>query len=189
MYYPATQLDGAFQSVLVRSTRPVASLRAEIIAAVHAVDAGLPVADIRSYDDLLAQAIADRRLTMSLLGAFAVIALILAGMGIYSVIGYGVAQRTNEFGIRFALGAEPAAVVRMVMKEGLMLALVGLVIGLGISYAVTRLLQQLLFEVSATDPRILGIVAVFLTLVAALACFLPARRAMKVDPMTALRAE
>jgi predicted permease len=189
MYYPCTQIDGAFQSVVVRSTRPAASLRAELIAAVHAVDPGLPVAEVQSYDQLLAQAVADRRLVMSLLGAFAGLALVLAGLGIYSVIGYGVAQRTNEFGIRLALGAAPGAVVRMVMKEGLILAALGLLIGLGLSFAATRLLQRLLFEVSATDPRILGGVAMFLAGVAALACFIPARRAMKVDPMHALRAE
>ncbi len=189
MFYPSAQVDGAFQNIIVRSTRPTGSLRAELTSAVHAVDSGLPLGEIQPYTQLLAGAVADRKLAMTLLGAFAGLALVLAGMGIYSVIAYSVAQRTNEFGIRMALGAEPGAVVRMVMKEGLRLAAFGLAIGLFGSFCLTRLMQQQLFEVSATDPTILGGVAGFLGLIAALACFIPARRATKVDPMTALRAE
>ncbi len=189
MYYPSTQEDGAFLSVVVRSTRPAASLRAELVAAVHAVDPGLPVAEVKSYDELLADAVADRRLSVLMLGAFAALALVLAGMGIYSVIAYGVAQRTNEFGVRMALGAEPADIVRLVMKEGFRLALLGLAIGLAAAVALTRLMQSQLFEVSPTNPAVLGGVALFLAAVAALACFVPARRATKIDPMVALRAE
>jgi predicted permease len=189
MYYPAAQMDGAFLSVVVKSTRPAASLRPEIIAAIHALDAGLPVGDVQPYSDLLAQAVADRRLSTLLLGAFAALALGLAGMGIYSVIAYGVAQRTSEFGIRMALGAKPGSVVWLVMGEGLRLTVIGLAIGLGVAFAFTRLMQNLLFEVSAADPLILGSVSVFLGAIAALACFVPARRATRIDPMTALRAE
>jgi len=189
MYYPATQIDGAFLSVVVRSSRPAAGLRAEIVAAVHSLDAGLPVAEVQAYTDMLAQAIADRRLTMLLLGAFAALALALTGMGIYSVIAYSVAQRTNEIGIRMALGAGPTRVVRMVLQEGMRLAALGLVIGLAASAALTRLMTGLLYNVSAIDPLISGGVALFLAAIAALACWLPARRATKVDPMVALRAE
>ncbi len=194
MYYPAAQLDDQFQSVVVRSTRPAASLRPEIIAAVHAIDPGLPVGnaafgDVQAFTELIAQAVADRRLSVILLGAFAVLALALAGMGIYSVIAYGVAQRTNEFGIRMALGADARAVVALVMKEGLRLALLGLAVGLVAAFALTRLMEKMLFEVSATDPVVFGGVAAFVCGIAALACFIPARRATKVDPMIALRAE
>jgi putative ABC transport system permease protein len=126
---------------------------------------------------------------MTLLGGFAVLALVLAGMGIYSVIAYSVAQRTNEFGIRMALGAAPGTVVAMVMREGLRLAGLGLLIGLLLSIGLTRLMQQQLFEVSATDPLILGGVAAFLCAIAALACFVPARRATRIVPLEALRAE
>jgi predicted permease len=189
MYYPSLQVDGGFQSVVVRSTRPAGSLRAELIAAVHAVDPGLPVAEVQPYSELLAQGVADRRFAMTLLGAFAGLALILAGMGIYSVIAYGVAQRTQEFGIRLALGASSGDVVRMVMIEGLKLALLGLGVGVLVSLAVSRLMQSQLFEVSATDPALIGGVSLFLSVICALACYIPARRATRVDPMTALRAE
>ncbi len=189
MYYPSTQLDGAFQSVVVRSERPAASLRSELIAAIHSLDPGLPIDQVQSYTEVLSQASADRRLSMYLLGGFAGLALALAGMGIYSVIAYGVAQRTNEFGIRFALGAAARDVIGLVMKEGLRLSIVGLVVGLGLSFAVTRLMQRLLFEVSPRDPWLYGGVALFICSVAALACFVPALRATRIDPMQALRTE
>jgi predicted permease len=189
MYYPAAQLDGAFLSVIVRSSRPAASLRSELVAAVHSLDPGLPIDEVRSYPEVLAAASADRRLSMYLLGGFAGLALALAGMGIYSVIAYGVAQRTNEFGIRFALGAAARDVIGLVMKEGLRLAVIGLVLGLALSLAVTRLMQRLLFEVSPRDPLLYSGVALFICSVAALACFVPALRATRIDPMQALRTE
>jgi predicted permease len=189
MYYPSTQLDGAFQSMVVRSERPAASLRAELIGAIHSLDPGLPIDQVQSYTEVLSQASADRRLSMYLLGGFAGLALALAGMGIYSVIAYGVAQRTNEFGIRFALGAAARDVIGLVMKEGLRLSIVGLVVGLGLSFAVTRLMQRLLFEVSPSDPWLYSGVALFICAIAALACFVPALRATRIDPMQALRTE
>src|SRR5256714_10426164 len=189
MYYPATQLDGAFLSIVVRSERPSTSLRSELVAAIHSLDPGLPIAEVQSYNEVMAQATADRRLSMYLLGGFAGLALALAGMGIYSVIAYGVAQRTNEFGIRFALGAAARDVIGLVMKEGLRLSFVGLVVGLGLSLAVTRLMQRLLFEVSPRDPLLYGGVALFIFAVAALASFVPAMRATRIDPMQALRTE
>jgi len=189
MYYPSTQLDGAFQSIVVRSERPAASLRSELIAAIHSLDPGLPIDQVQSYTEVLSQASADRRLSMYLLGGFAGLALALAGMGIYSVIAYGVAQRTNEFGIRFALGAAARDVIGLVMKEGLRLSIVGLVVGLGLSFAVTRLMQRLLFEVSPSDPWLYSGVALFICGIAALACFVPALRATRIDPMQALRTE
>src|SRR4051794_21156956 len=189
MYYPATQLDGAFMSIVLRSERPAASLRAEAIGAIHSLDPGLPIDQVQSYAEVLSQASADRRLSMYLLGGFAGLALLLAGMGIYSVIAYGVAQRTNEFGIRFALGAAARDVIGLVMKEGLRLSIVGLVVGLGLSFAVTRLMQRLLFEVSPSDPLLYSGVALFICAVAALACFVPAMRATRIDPMQALRTE
>src|SRR5215212_3323126 len=189
MYYPAAQIDGAFLSVIVRSERPASSLRSELIGAVHSLDPGLPIDQVQSYTEVLSQASADRRLMMYLLGGFAGLALALAGMGIYSVIAYGVAQRTNEFGICFALGAAARDVIGLVMKEGLRLSIVGLVVGLGLSFAVTRLMRRLLFEVSPSDPLLYSGVALFICAVAALACFVPAMRATRIDPMQALRAE
>jgi ABC-type antimicrobial peptide transport system permease subunit len=124
-----------------------------------------------------------------LLGAFAALALLLAGVGLYGVVSYSVGQRTREIGIRVALGATLRSVVRMTMKQGLELASAGLFIGLAAALALTRLLQSLLFETSPHDPLIYGAVAVGLLGVALLACWLPARRAAKIDPMIALRAE
>jgi putative ABC transport system permease protein len=189
MYYPASQLDGAFMTMIVRSSRPAASLRSELIAAIHSLDPGLPIDQVQSYNELLAAATADRRLSMYLLVGFAGLALALAGMGIYSVIAYGVAQRTNEFGIRFALGAAARDVIGLVMKEGLRLAFIGLVLGLALSFAITRLMRRLLFEVSPTDPMLYTGVALFICSVAALACFVPALRATRIDPKQALRTE
>ncbi len=189
MYYPATQLDGSFMSIVMRSERPAASLRTEAIGAIHSLDPGLPIDQVQSYTEVLSQASADRRLSMYLLGGFAGLALLLAGMGIYSVIAYGVAQRTNEFGIRFALGAAARDVIGLVMKEGLRLSIVGLLVGLGLSFALTRLMQRLLFEVSPRDPWLYSGVALFICAVAALACFVPAMRATRIDPMQALRTE
>jgi ABC-type antimicrobial peptide transport system permease subunit len=176
-------------NILVRTPRAAAGLRVDIKVALHDVDASIPPPDIHSYDELLSQSISDRRLVMGLLGGFSVLALFLAGLGIYSVIAYGVAQRTSEFGVRLALGAEPSALLLLVLREGLKLTLIGLGIGLVASVLLTRLLHSLLFEVSATDPVVLGGVSLFLALVALVACWLPARRAAKVDPMVALRTE
>jgi len=189
MYYPSAQLDGQFLSVIVRSSRPASSLRPELIATIHSIDPGLPIDQVQPYSEVLAQAYADRRLSMYLLGGFAALALALAGMGIYSVIAYGVAQRTNEFGIRFALGAVARDVIGLVMKEGLRLAVIGLAIGLALSFAVTWLMQRLLFEVSPRDPLLYGGVSLFICGIAALACFVPALRATRINPMEALRTE
>ena len=189
MYYPAAQIDGAFLNIVVRSSRSAASLRKELVSTIHSLDPGLPIERVQPYSEVLAQALADRRLSMYLLGGFAALALLLAGMGIYSVIAYSVAQRTNEFGIRFALGAAARDVVSLVMKEGLRLAIVGLVLGLGLSLGLTRLMQRLLFEVSPRDPFLYGGVALFICSVAAFACLVPALRATRIDPMQALRAE
>jgi putative ABC transport system permease protein len=149
----------------------------------------LVVNQLQPYSKLLADATADRRLSMYLLGGFAVLALALTGMGIYSVIAYGVARRTNEFGIRFALGAVARDIIGLVMKEGLRLAAVGLAVGLVVSFGLTRLMQRLLYEVSPTDPVLFTSVALFICSIAALACFVPAFRATKVNPVEALRAE
>lgn len=189
MFYPAMQVDGAFLNVAVRSERSTESLRPELAAAVRAVDPGLPVQNVQSFAAQLSDTLADRRLAMYLLGGFAVLALILAAMGIYSVIAYGVAQRTNEFGIRIALGAEPVMVIRMVLWEGVMLAVIGLLVGTVLAGFTARFMQTLLFEVSAGDPVVFAGVAGFLVLVTLVACVLPARAATKVDPIAALRAD
>ena len=189
LYYPEAQLGDGFFSFVVRSTRPAGSLRDEIKAAVHSLDAGIPVTAVRDFGSLLTDSISDRRLVMGLVGGFALLALILAGLGVYGVIAYTVAQRTGEIGVRMALGATPGAIVGLILRDGLRLTLVGLGLGLVASYGLTHLLATQLYEVSATDPLIFGGVAVFLVAMTTLACWLPARRAARIDPLVALRSD
>ena len=140
-------------------------------------------------DEILSEEVAQRRIGMTLLAAFAALALALASLGIYGVLSYSVAQRTQEIGVRMALGAGRRDVLRMVVADGMRLAAAGVVIGLGVSFALTWLMAGLLFGVSASDPLTLGVVTLLLITVALLACFIPARRATRVDPMVALRCE
>jgi putative ABC transport system permease protein len=156
---------------------------------VLAIDRDQPVKSIQPLPTVIATTMAPRRFTTWLLGGFALLALILAALGIYSVNAYAVAQRTQEIGIRMALGAQVRDVLRLILQRGLTLVLAGLALGMLVSLAVTRWLKSLLFSVSATDPLTYGGVTLLLLLIALLACYLPARRAAKVDPMKALRHE
>ncbi len=140
-------------------------------------------------DEVLAEEVAQRRMGMTLLAAFAALALLLASLGIYGVLSYAVAQRTQEIGIRMALGADRKDLLQMVVADGIRLATAGIAIGLGVSFALTRLMAGLLFGVGASDPSTLGAVTLLLIAVALVACYVPARRAAKVDPMIALRCE
>jgi putative ABC transport system permease protein len=149
----------------------------------------MPVTGILPMDSILAQSLAQPRLASLLLGIFAGLALLLAAVGIYGVIAYNVGQRTREIGIRMALGAQNSNVLGLVLKHGMSLGLIGLGIGLAASLALTRFLKGLLFSVSPTDPLTLLVVAILLAFVAFLACYIPARRAMAVDPIVALRCE
>lgn len=187
MYYPTAQAGDTFFSLVLRTARPAGTLRAEIAAAVHAVDAQMPIDDPRPMAELVSRSISGRQMAMGLLSGFAGLSLLLAGMGIYTVIAYVVTQRTAEIGIRIALGAEPRAVFLLVMRQGMTLALTGLAIGLGASLLLGQLVTGLLYEVSAYDPPILAGVTVFLALVAAAACAVPAWRAVRIDPLEALR--
>jgi putative ABC transport system permease protein len=148
-----------------------------------------PVYNVQTMQEFASQSMASQRFPMILLGAFAGLALLLASVGIYGVISYSVAQRVHEIGIRIALGAQPRDVLRLVVGQGAKLALAGVGIGVGVALALTRLIASLLYGVSATDPLTFGGVAILLTLVAIAACYIPAHRATKVDPMVALRYE
>ena len=156
---------------------------------IRAMDKDLPPFDIKTMNDLLYASVARERFTMLLLAIFAGLALVLAGIGIYGVINYSVARRTHEIGIRMALGADSKAVLRLVVGQGLKLAVAGVAIGLGAALALTRLMSSLLFGVSAIDPLTFTGVSLILITVAVVACSIPARRATKVDPMEALRYE
>jgi putative ABC transport system permease protein len=156
---------------------------------LQAVDPNQVVFYVRPLTDFISDAVAQRRFNMLLLALFATLALILAAAGIYGVLTYTVTQRTRELGIRFALGATGADALRLVIGQGMKLAMLGVGAGLLTSLALTRLLRNLLYGVSATDPLIFATVSLLSILVSLIACYLPARRATKVDPLIALRSE
>ena len=145
--------------------------------------------NFRTLDQIFSSSLNKRRFSLVIFGSFAAVALLLATLGIYGVTAYAVAQRTQELGIRLALGAQVSDVLRLVIAQGMKAVLLGIVMGLGGAFALTRLIAHLLFEVSATDPLTFAVVASLLIFVALLACYFPARRATRVDPMEALRCE
>ncbi|QYM80667.1 ABC transporter permease [Horticoccus luteus] len=188
-FLPALQRGETFTSILVRTEGDPAGFAASVRAALHEVDADQPLIGGQPFAQLIARTFAARRLVMLLLGAFAGLALILAGLGVYSVMAYVVTQRTNEIGIRMALGATPGGVQRLVLKQGLRLVALGVCLGLSGALLLTQFMAKVLFAVQAADPLIYAAAAAFLAVVAALACYFPARRATRVDPLIALRAE
>jgi putative ABC transport system permease protein len=173
----------------VRTAGEPSNLVGAIRHEVQQVDREQPIADIATMEELVATSLSQSRFSTLLLGVFAGVALILAAVGLYGVMAYNVAQRTHEIGIRVALGAQVGDVRRMIIRQGLMLTLTGILIGLGAALIVTRVMTSLLYDVTPTDPLTFAIIPVVLTAVALAASFIPARRAMKVDPMVALRCE
>jgi predicted permease len=163
----------------------IAGLRSEL----QTVDRELPLHNIATMDQVVSKSVADPRFYTLLLGSFSALALILASAGIYSVISYSVTQRTREIGIRLALGAQAGSILRLVVRQGIALTLAGLAIGLGGAFALTRVLSDFLYQVSVTDPTTFALLSSLLAAVALLACWIPARRATKVDPLAALRRE
>jgi putative ABC transport system permease protein len=159
------------------------------MGSTHAIDPDLPVGRIRTMQEIMNESTGLERIAAQLVAVFAAVALALAVIGTYGVMAYSVAQRTQEFGIRIALGASRADVLKLVLRQGLILTAAGIVLGLIATVSVTRLMTSVLFEVRPGDPLILGLAALILGSVAMLASYLPARRATKVDPMLALRYE
>jgi putative ABC transport system permease protein len=156
---------------------------------VQRLDAALPVRNVRPMAEVLSRSIAQERFNVSLLSLFATIGLILAAIGIYGVMSYAVTQRTHEFGLRIALGAQMKDVLRLVIGNGMTLALIGVAIGLAGAFALTRLMTSLLFGVTPIDAAAFATVSILLLTVALVACYIPARRAMRVNPLIALRYE
>jgi putative ABC transport system permease protein len=176
-------------SLLVRTAGDPVSARRAVQSAILAVDKTQPASRAEMAEAVLSTALGEPRLYTLLLGSFAALALALAGVGIYGVMSYSVAQRTQEIGIRMALGASPGNVLRLIIRQGLTLIVIGITFGLIGAFALTRLLASLLFHISATDPVTYAAVIALLVLVALAACYIPARRATRVDPMIALRYE
>jgi len=188
MFVPNSQTP-APQINLVLRTTDSANLAGLIRQAVTTLDKDLPVYEIRTMEQRLSESVAQPRFRTLLLGVFAALALLMAVVGIYGVISYSVAQRTHEIGLRIALGAQRRDVLAMVVKQGLKLTIVGLLIGAVGALGASRVLQSFLYEVSPTDPATYIGISLLLLVVGILACFIPARRAAKVDPMVALRYE
>lgn len=189
LYSPHAQVTYSTMFLVIRTANDPMSLASAVRGAVRAVDKDQPVYKVRTMEQLLGDSLAQRRLSVVLLGAFAAIALLLAAVGLYGVISFSVTQRTNEIGIRMALGAEQRDIFKMVVGQGLVLTLAGVGLGLAGAFAITRVMSSLLFGVTATDPLTFAVIPVVLAGVALAACFVPAHRATKVDPMLALRYE
>ncbi|MDX2044539.1 MAG: ABC transporter permease [Acidobacteriota bacterium] len=188
-YWPIAEMPYNAMTFVLRTQGEPLALAAAARNVIHSLDPQQPVADVRTLESLLGKSIARQRFNTLLLAVFAAVALLLAASGIYGVMSYGVAQRTNEIGIRAALGATASDIAWLVLGQGIKLALAGVALGLASSLALTRLLRTLVFGVSLTDPLTFLVVALLLSGVALLACWIPARRATKVDPLVALRCE
>ncbi|MBO0799351.1 MAG: ABC transporter permease, partial [Blastocatellia bacterium] len=188
-YEPYLQKTYSGMTLVVRTAGDPSNLTAAIRNEVLNIDKEQPVSGIRTLEQLVSNSISQQKFSMLLLGVFAAVALVLATIGIYGVLSYAAAQRTHEIGVRMALGARAVNVMRMVIGHGMKLVLLGLTLGLGAALALTQLMKQMLFGVRAADPLTYALIALLLVLVALFACWIPARRAAKVDPMIALRCD
>jgi predicted permease len=189
LYVPHMQVGAGSLSIAVRTTADLLSAAAAVTREARALDPNLPLYDVKTMEQWLSESLARRRFAMLMLGVFAIVAMLLAGVGIYGVMSYAVAQRTREIGIRVALGAQTRDVLRLIVRQGMSLTGIGVGLGLVAAIAATRLMASLLFGVRATDPLTFAAIALLLALVALLACWIPARRATKVDPMVTLKYE
>src|SRR6266404_4101071 len=189
MYAAYSQQPGIFATVVMRTSVEPLSLAETVRQAIWKVDSDQPMWKIRTVEFLVNRSVADRKFLLALMGIFAALALLLTMIGLYGVISYLINQRTQEIGIRMALGAQAGDILRMVLKQGMTLVFAGVALGLGAAWLLTRLISRLLYQVSATDPITFASISLLLITVALLACYLPARRATKVDPLVALRYE
>ncbi|MGH9936018.1 MAG: FtsX-like permease family protein, partial [Blastocatellia bacterium] len=189
VFIPHAQNTYLPMNVVVRTAADPLQVVGAVREVARGMDAAQPVSQVNTMERLIQRSIAPDRFALALLGLLALLALLLANVGIYGVLSYTIAARTHEIGVRMALGATSRDVLRLALGQGMRLTLVGIAIGLFLAYAITRLMKPMLFGVSATDPLTFAGGALSLALVAWLACYLPARRATKVDPLTALRRE
>jgi hypothetical protein len=188
-YVPFWQQDPPFATLAIKAGTDPTALASAVKAAIHQIDPDLPVTRIRTMDEVAAESTAERRFQMNLVLIFGAVAIGLVGLGIYGVLSHAVAQRTNEIGIRLALGAGPGALRRMVVSDALGLVGGGLVVGVPLALAAGYSLRALLFGIDAQDVPVVATVCLLLTVVTLLAAYVPARRASRVDPIVALRCE
>jgi putative ABC transport system permease protein len=189
LYMPIFQNPAYAMAIYLRTDVAPFALTQSLREQVHAADRDLPVFGETTMTQIAAESVSRRKFAMQVVGLFGVLALLLAGVGIYGVIAYSVSQRTREIGIRVALGASRGAILSWILKQGMILTIAGVVVGIGGAVVLTRLLRSLLFGVGPTDVLTYAVLAVVLTVVALIACYVPARRATKVDPLVALRYE
>jgi len=189
VFWPHAELTYPGMTMLARTSGDPAALAPSVRGVIRSLDPQQPIGQISTMESLLSVSVARARFSASLLTVFSILALVMAAVGIYGVMSYTVLQRTHEIGVRMALGAQRRDVLKLVLKTGIVLGVIGVVVGLAASFALTRLIATLLFEVTATDKTTFGVVAVLLFIITLLACYVPARRATKVDPLKALRYE
>jgi ABC-type antimicrobial peptide transport system permease subunit len=187
IYYPLRQLGRPGMNVVARTTGDPAALQQAIRAAVASVDKDQPISFFATLQTNVATSLGTQRIVASLTTIFAALAFVMSVVGLYSVLAYAVSQRTSEIGIRMALGAQSAQVVRLIMRSGLELVAIGLIVGLAAAAGAARVIQTLLFDVRPLEPLVYAAVAIAFALVAALACLLPSLRASRIDPLVALR--
>ena len=189
LYYPVAQLGARSMSIMLKTSSDPIAVAPDVRAAIRELDPEQPIATVRTMEDWMARALQPRTTPTLLLAIFGAVALVLSAIGIYGVLAFGVAQRVREFGVRQALGADGGMILRMVLGQGLRTIGIGAVLGIGGALVVSRYLESLLYGVTARDVSVLAGVTVILLIVAAAACYIPARRATRVDPLVALRAD
>ena len=187
VYWTLPQLTYSSMMIILRTSVPPESLADAARREILSIDKEQPVSDVRTMESWLAESMARSRFGTLLLGGLAGLALLLAAIGIYGVMSHSVVQRQNEIGVRMALGAQARDVLLLVIRQGLLLVVVGVALGLLGALALTRVLSSLLYEVSATDPMTFAGIALLLVIVSCIACYIPARRAARVDPLIAIR--
>jgi ABC-type antimicrobial peptide transport system permease subunit len=192
VFLSAFQLESVMTSVNeieIRTVGDPTSVTGEVRQAIHQIDSNLPITNVTTLAAQVSNSMGPQRLISALTGFFGIVGLALACVGLYGIMAYSVARRTHELGVRMALGAQKGEILKMIMAHGLRLTLIGLAIGAAGALALTRLMTNLLYGVRPSDPLTFTAVSLLLMMVALLACYIPARRAMKVDPMVALRYE